>query len=1013
MKPIVFCLVFLSWLMPEVSSGQSSITEEIRTLRTYAFSDPDPIPILVSNPKIYPYYKYEGYRHEPEMKNWKIVKLENDYIEVYVLPEVGGKVWGAIDKTTGNEFIYRNEVMKFRNISMRGPWTSGGIEFNFGIIGHHPSTATPVDYITQQHDDGTVSCTVGNIDLTSRTQWRVQISLHPDEAFFRTNATWFNPTDLHQSYYNWMTAAAFAQEDLVFYTPGDTYLRHSGEAVAWPKDIQGRNLSRYAENNFGPSKSYHVVGEYNDFFGGYFEKEDYGFGHLSAYEEMPGQKLWLWALSRSGGIWEDLLTDTDGQYIEFQAGRLFVQYSPGDHDNPITQATFEPMMTDTWEECWFPVNKIGGITDASEYGVLHLSHAGNQLEIGIMALQKRQGQLQVTVAGKEILNETISLKPLGVWSKSLSVNSTEKIQVKLNELDLNFNNDSNLLKLKRPFESPEGMDLKSLEHAYRSAMEDVKFREYNKAMVKFDQILEEEPFHLEALIGMGDLRYRSGEASIGLALALKALSLDTYHAGANFLAGNLHLDLGDPINALECYGLAARSMTYRSAAYAKMAEIYVKQYEWELASRYAQKSLDYNTYNISAMQTQILIAKMNQNNSTTTDVINRLLTVDPINHFALYESGSLEPGYYHRSEDQLQTYLELALIYYRYGMNDRALDILSDAPATWLTSLWKDYLDNQQFDKLSEIEKMSTGTIFPYRKETLELLGAVSEISDHWKFAYWYGLALQGKGRTTEAELQFQKCGNDPDDPFFYVTRANLFDDQKEADLKKAYDLNSQNWKTGHELITYYLSENQPESSLSISRSNLARHNGNFVVEMDHIKVLYALHNYSEADKILETIKVLPFEGASGGRAMYASIKRNLALQAYEQQNIDLAIKYIDQARQWPENLGVGKPFDPDERIEDYLMGMIYKRQGSLEKEKAFFKRVVIKTELMMDRPTINNLLGLKLMSLNGEQEKAFLLLSMTKHLQDKHPQYVKRMYEMMNNRQLSYEQIIDKIIKS
>ena len=309
-------------------SGKAIITEYTESLKTYSFGDPDPVPVLTSNPKIYPYHKIEGYTMEPVMQDWKIVKLENDYIEVYILPEVGGKIWGAIEKSTGEEFIYRNEVMKFRNISMRGPWTSGGIEFNFGIIGHHPSTATPVDYATKINEDGSVSCTVGNMDLPSHTQWRVEIYLEPDKAYFETRVLWNNPTHDSQPYYNWMTGAAVATDDLQFFSPGNQYLGHPGEEHPWPMDVEGRDLSKYSENNFGGSKSYHVVGEYNDFFGGYYHNKNFGFGHWSPYDEMPGQKLWIWALSRSGGIWEDLLTDADGQYIEFQAGRLLNQYSP-------------------------------------------------------------------------------------------------------------------------------------------------------------------------------------------------------------------------------------------------------------------------------------------------------------------------------------------------------------------------------------------------------------------------------------------------------------------------------------------------------------------------------------------------------------------------------------------------------------------------------------------------------------------------------------------------------------
>ena len=127
----------------------------------------------------------------------------------------------------------------------------------------------------------------------------------------------------------------------------------------------------YKNNNFGRSKSYHIVGEYNDFFGGYYHDRNFGFGQWSPYEEMPGQKLWLWDLSRGGGIWEDLLTDTDGQYIEFQAGRLFDQYFPG-ATNPISQVGFEPYVMDRWSEIWFPIKEIGGMEDASEYGVLNV-----------------------------------------------------------------------------------------------------------------------------------------------------------------------------------------------------------------------------------------------------------------------------------------------------------------------------------------------------------------------------------------------------------------------------------------------------------------------------------------------------------------------------------------------------------------------------------------------------------------------------------------------------------------
>jgi len=128
-----------------------SVTEGYQTIKTYPFSDPNPLPAMAISKMVssfYPYFMIDGYTNQGLNKNWKVVTLENEFITVTVLPEVGGKVWGAIEKSTGKEFVYMNHAMKFRSIAIRGPWTSGGIEHNFGLdLGHAPWAASPVDYI--------------------------------------------------------------------------------------------------------------------------------------------------------------------------------------------------------------------------------------------------------------------------------------------------------------------------------------------------------------------------------------------------------------------------------------------------------------------------------------------------------------------------------------------------------------------------------------------------------------------------------------------------------------------------------------------------------------------------------------------------------------------------------------------------------------------------------------------------------------------------------------------------
>ena len=124
-------LLVLLITLPYYLKSQISVNEYTQKLETYEFNDPNPIPTFITNPKIYPYFTFDGYSTKSVLKEFKVVELENKYIKVFILPEIGGKVWGAIDKISGEEFIYKNEVIKYRNISMRGPWTSGGIEFNF------------------------------------------------------------------------------------------------------------------------------------------------------------------------------------------------------------------------------------------------------------------------------------------------------------------------------------------------------------------------------------------------------------------------------------------------------------------------------------------------------------------------------------------------------------------------------------------------------------------------------------------------------------------------------------------------------------------------------------------------------------------------------------------------------------------------------------------------------------------------------------------------------------------
>ena len=327
-----------------------SVREEETEFLTYPFGDPDPVPAVAQ--KRYPYFRYDGSSVTGVPKRWKTVVLENEHVKVTLMPEIGGKVWGAVDKRTGTDFVYYNHVVKFRDIAMRGPWVSGGIEFNFGILGHAPSSATPVDWCVRTNADGSASYFASSDEFVTRSRWQVEVRLRPGAAQFETQTTWFNASGLDQPYYHWMNAAFHLEKNARFLFPATRYSGHTGRTHAWPIDAQGRDLSVYGANAFGFNKSYHVLNGDGRGYAVWWPERGLGAVHRSRSWEKFGRKIWLWSLAREGEIWKDLLTDCDGQYTELQSGRYFIQPIRGNHLTPFKHPRFTPGSTETFSETW-------------------------------------------------------------------------------------------------------------------------------------------------------------------------------------------------------------------------------------------------------------------------------------------------------------------------------------------------------------------------------------------------------------------------------------------------------------------------------------------------------------------------------------------------------------------------------------------------------------------------------------------------------------------------------------
>lgn len=940
-----------------VPSDKALIEERVETIKTYPFSEPDPVPILTRSSlwgkgaRLYPYYFFDKFSKTSIDKEWKVVRMENPYVSVSVLPGVGGKVWGAIEKSSGNEFIYTNHVMKFREIALRGPWTSGGIEFNFGIVGHTPSTATPVDYLIRENPDGSASCVVGAMDLPSRTRWSVTIHLPRDKAYFETRAFWYNPSPYHQSYYSWMNAAVKVTEDLQYIFPGLYQIGHNYNVPLrpWPMDEEGRDLSWYKNNAFGSYKSYFTVGEYENFFGGYWHDSDFGFGHWALYDDVPGQKIWIWGLSRQGMIWEDLLTDSDGQYSEPQAGRYFNQ---SDH------ALFLPNTADHWKEIWFPYKEIGPMVKASPVGVLSVEQVKDSVKIGLFPLERIEEPIVVTYGGEEIFQEALSLGPAETYETKVPLDIVEDhaLEIKIAN-KLFYSSDPEANDLERPIMF-HSYDKETGEGRYLLAKRYEKERNYYSALESYLSCLEKEPLHTRALCRVAELYSRRGEYETAKFYAHRALLNEMYDPEANFVSGIIARRLEKLTDAKETMGWAARSLQYRSSAYAQMAEILFLEKNYELSLNYIRRALNYNAYNINAMLLEAAISRLRSRPYRAQEVLRKILAMDPLNHLARYEHYLIEPSQSNlenfqtmiRNELPHETYVELALHYVKLGMKQQAIQLFEFIPdyptsCAWLAYLFRDEDPEKSREYLDKVQGLSPWLVFPYREESIPVFQwAIQANPQDWKAKYYLALILWSKGRVPEAHQQFDSCGNLPDFAPFYLARGHFYKSidlqQTQIDFEHAVNIDLKSWKNWHTLIDFYNEQMIPEKAMETALEAARVFPEEDVILVDLVRAFIGNERNAEAADILEDLKILPSEGASGVHRLFVQCHVNLGLGNIREKNYEQAIQHLEKAKTYPENLGSGKPYESDQRMQDYLIAYSYDKMGENEKAKEIKKAI-------------------------------------------------------------------------
>ncbi len=886
----------------KVASWQDTLT-----LKTY-LRGPDNVNHSFQQ-SIYPYPAQDDLTHETEEKEYIALHLENQYMHLIVLPELGGHVHSAYDKVAGQEMFYRNNVVKFGLVALRGAWISGGIEFNFFQIGHSTTTVSPVSWEMKESNEasgGRASITISNIDLTSRARWAVTLSLYPDDSRIHQQVIVYNRMPVRQKYYVWSNATAAATDDLHLVFPAHKVQLSSDGIVDYPI-WKGKDISWY-RNYERPNDIFTLDTE--NFFGGYHTQQDAGVVHIADHAECVGKKFFTWGTADDGMIWVDLLTDADGQYVELQSGRL------------VDMGTYEfmkPFQKFSWTEYWWPVHGIGDYVWATEEAALNFHLSDDRMQVGAITCRPHpNAELRVMAQGRTLWHEQIPLGPEVPFNDVFplpDIEPGEEVTVTI---------------------SAEGRELLRYEYppAYTRQPSVTVTGERDQPKPKAEEECSAEELCLRAT----DYE-RHGKLDKSCGLYEKALSIDSGFSHAHMGLGLLDYSAGRYESAHEHFRQAVE----------RNPEDYEARYYLAFAKKLT------GDMNGACEILRRLIACGRQVEEATELLRQIEITV------GLIPASESELAAPHLLRDDPEQWLEVATEYADLRSWDKAIDLLR-AGCSQFESVERNalihyslayYLSNAGVEhgaSQQEYEKAAVCDLdycFPWRLETIPVLQAAIEYNaDDWKAKYLLGTLLAARGRHAEA-LQLWFAAATIDDSYSVLCRNVGFGlwqwhnekDEAIAWYYKAIAIRPNDYHLYVELVQLLRAdERSAEERLALLRSAPPLIQDKWQIAKYLAATLVELERWDEALQELQNHHFPPWEGERDVRKIWVAALLGRAGAAEEAGDLDAALADCELALHYPRNLGVGKlahPQKEDARI--YLQAaQVAGKLGDLRKQEQY-----------------------------------------------------------------------------
>lgn len=414
-------------LRAALDDGRPVAWREPLTVATYEAGAPSPYPMFLdhrvyqgSSGAVYPIPFIESVDHEATPRDWDAIHLENEYVRLVVLPELGGRIHVGFDKVTGYDFFYRNNVIKPALVGLAGPWISGGVEFNWPQH-HRPATHLPVETSIETDADGTVTVWCHDHDPFARMSAQHGVRLRPGSSVVELAVRLHNRTKERQSFLWWANVAARVHDHYQAFFPEDVRFvaDHARRALtsfpAADRPYYGVDYPARAAETPGADRidwyrnipvptSYMIVDSHQDFFGGYDHAAGAGFVHWAEHRVSPGKKMWTWGDAPFGHAWDAQLTDADGPYVELMAG----VYT----DNQPDFSWLLPGETKIFTQYWYPIPAIGVVHQATPDAAVHIDREGDDLVVSVAATTRRPGaRVLVLSDGETVGSHPVDLDP--------------------------------------------------------------------------------------------------------------------------------------------------------------------------------------------------------------------------------------------------------------------------------------------------------------------------------------------------------------------------------------------------------------------------------------------------------------------------------------------------------------------------------------------------------------------------------------------------------------------------